>query len=247
MEKILEKKQIIFECTVKEITEDVCGEPAKYESESATYEKTFANCSWAEFVVNVRAGNARKFYKVGDMKTIELKTGELIRVAIAGFYHDITREGVRIPVTLTFVDCLNEEFPMNLTATNISGWKGCAMRNETMLEVFERLPDDLKNFIVACKKDNTSLDKLFLPSEVEVWGKNVFGEDDVSNKQYEFYKNKHNRIKFCADNEEYSTYWGLRSLCPDNSSSFCMVTSCGAYSYNYASHSHSIAPCFAII
>lgn len=246
MEKILEKKQLVFEFTVKEITEDVCGKPCKDESKGVTVEKTFANCTWAEFAEIVRAGKVREFCTVGDKKLIKLKNGELIRVAIAGFYHDITREGVRIPVTLTFVDCLNEEFPMNLTATNISGWKGCEMR-KTMAEIFALLPDDLQEIIVACKKDNATVDKLFPPSEVEVWGKNVFGEDDVSNKQYEFYKNKHNRIKFYADKGECSTYWWLRSTNSGSSSHFCGVGSSGNYDYDSAYSSNGVAPCFAII
>lgn len=246
MENILEKKQIVFEFSIKEFKEDSCGKSVKDESKVDTVEKTFANCSWAEFIAIIRAGNVRKFCKVGDMKTMKLKTGELIRVAIAGFDHDISEEGFTLPVTLTFVDCLSENYPMNHIATNISGWKGSIMRNKTMAELFELLPDDLKCFIVASKKDNATLDKLFLPSEVEVWGKNQYGEDDESNKQYEFYKNKHNRIKFCANNEEYATYWSLRSPLPDNKSSFCIVDSSGAYAYNYASNEHSIAPCFAI-
>lgn len=246
MEKILEKKQIVFEFTVKEITEDVCNKSVKDESKRAAVEKTFANCPWAEFAAIVRAGNVRKFCKVGDMKTIKLKTGELIRVAIAGFDHDFTEDGSVLPVTLAFVDCLSEGFPMNQTATNKSGWKGCAMR-KTMAEIFALLPDDLQEIIVACKKDNTSLDKLFPPSEVEVWGKNVFGEDDVSNKQYEFYKNKHNRIKFCADNEEYSTYWGLRSPYSGTSNYFCVVSSNGGCNYYGANASGGVAPRVAII
>lgn len=244
-EKILEKKEIRIEYTIKEIIHDAEQPTEPTKTTDCIKTISFSDCSWKEFINITRAGRVRDFFKVSEKKEITLKNGEKVKIAIAGFDHDISETGETLPITLTFVDSLAEGYFMNAMATNKGGWKDCTMRKKTMQEIFNLLPDELQAIIVASKKDGETIDKLFLPSEIEVFGKTVYSEDK-DNKQYDFYKDKYNRIKFRTDDEDDSGWWWLRSPYSGGSIDFCMVGSNGNAGNYDASDTSGVSPCFAI-
>jgi hypothetical protein len=88
--------------------------------------------------------------------------------------------------------------------------------------------------------------KLWLPSLYE-----VFGEEyaryccDENERQFEFFKNPQNRVKFQRDGQ-YSIYWWLRSPIVGYTTYFCYVFYDGNTGTANASNSLGVCPCFII-
>ena len=241
-EKILKRIEII----VKETTPD--GEKVVQTEERGVrpFRPCFADGSFSDFIAAVRNGWYKQLYKPGDKRVITLKNGEKITIAIAGIDHDVNKEGEVLPITLTFVDCLAKEHRMNEECTNRGGWKACEMR-KYMKEVFALLPDEWQAVVAPVWKVDTQCeDTLFLLSEYEVFGKNIYSKHIDGEKQYPFYADKYNRIKFSTACDDYSWWYGLRSPLSGNSNRFCFVNSTGNANTNDASTRRGVAPCFAI-
>lgn len=202
--------------------------------------KKLQDYSWEE-IANIK--NPGEVFEIGDEKTITLKNGDTLLIAIAGFNHDSDEKGNVLPITFTTVDLFSDRYPMNNTDTNKSGWKGCKMRKETMKNIFDLLPDDLQAIIKATNKGETT-DTLFLFNEVEVFGKTIYSEDNFG-KQYDYYKVKHNRNKYMND-EEYSSGWWLRSPRASDSTGFGFVDGSGGAYVSGASGSGGVAFGFCI-
>lgn len=118
-------------------------------------------------------------------------------------------------------------------------------------EFFEQLPDWLQKKIVpVVKKTYTdgkiveTVDKIFIPSEIEVFGKTKYSKKGEG-EQYEFFKEWHNRVKGYKDSDCAWWHW-LRSPGSGNNSNFCIVNSNGKYNSSLASANGWVAPCFAI-
>lgn len=202
--------------------------------------KKLQDYSWEE-IANIK--NPGEVFEIGDEKTIPLKNGDTLLIAIAGFNHDSDEKGNVLPITFTTVDLFSDRHPMDNTDTNKSGWKGCKMRKETMKNIFDLLPDDLQAIIKNTYKGETT-DPLFLFNEVEVFGKTNYSKDNFGN-QYDYYKVKHNRNKYMRD-EEYSSGWWLRSPVASYSPSFCFVGGSGYAYLSLASVSWGVAFGFCI-
>lgn len=244
-EKIIKHIEVI----IKEITPDAKKTSSGKKTSGCSKqinEIHFADCSFDEFISAVRDGRYESVFKVGDKRDIVLKNGETVTIAIAGIKHDSTKNGEVLPITLSFVDCLAQEHRMNEDWTNRGGWKACEMR-KYMEKIFnDLLPDEWKNVIVPVwKSDTQTEDAVFLLSEYEVFGKNIYSKPHEGEKQYEFYKNKYNRIKF-STKSDYSWWYWLRSPTSGSSKGFCFVNSSGNANYDYASYRAGVAPCFAI-
>ena len=114
------------------------------------------------------------------------------------------------------------------------------------------LPDDLVEVIVPRRivqrigrEEFESTDKIWAPSYTEVFGADR-GTDqtgDVGDVQFEFFKNKKNRIKFFNGDVNY---WWLRSPNATNSTSFWDVYHSGHMYNNGAGSSNGVCPCFII-
>ena len=128
---------------------------------------------------------------------------------------------------------------MNNDWTNKGGWLASDMRRYLNEEVIELLPDDLLAAIKP-RKFGDEEDRLWLFSEVEVFGEHICGFGDEGDKQFEYFKNPINRIKFDEDGDNYS--WWERSSCGFNIHSFCSVSSSGNSFYPYANESSGV--CF---
>ena len=113
---------------------------------------------------------------------------------------------------------------MNRIWTNKGGWLASDMRRYLNEEVIELLPDDLLAAIKP-RKFGDEEDRLWLFSEVEVFGKHIWGTGDESDKHLEYFKDKVNCTKFGDDNKP--CMWWERSSSSKNINSFCCVTSRG--------------------
>ena len=129
---------------------------------------------------------------------------------------------------------------MNKTWTNKGGWLASDMRRYLNEEVIELLPDDLLAAIKP-RKFGEEEDKLWLFSEMEVFGEHDWTENDPDRGfQFEYFKDCRNRIKVDEDGD--ANWWWERSPYAYGSNNFCSVNSGGSASNNYAGNAYGV--CF---
>lgn len=164
----------------------------------------FADTSWEDIGNYAQKGIAKQIWKVGDEKEVTLTTGEKITMVILGFNHDNLTGGGKAGITLGTKNCLATAYVMNDDYTNAGGWKQSKMRTSTMEMIYGYLPDEVKAVIKSVDKvtalyessgalDTTS-DKLFLFSQREVMGNNMYSTTSQTSfpnegEQYEYFKN----------------------------------------------------------
>lgn len=217
----------------------------------ATLEAT----SWDNIAAVSKFGQAPNYWKVGDKKNITVN-GVTYAAQIIGFDHDTltTADGSRTKAGITFqlVDCLKTTYSMNGSNTNVNGWRGSTMRTSTMATLLNQLSSDLKSVLKFVNKVTsvgnnssgleTTSDKLFLLSEIEVFGATQYSYAGEG-KQYEYYTAGNSTIK--KVNGSAGTWWE-RSPRSGNTSTFCYVYNNGSASSNGASYSCGVSFGFCV-
>lgn len=115
----------------------------------------FATASWAVIANISAAGEAYKYFKVGDEKTITMTTGEQITLVILGFNHDRLTSGGKAGITIGMKNLLATKYRLNATETNAGGWTATEMRTTTMQTLLSQLPSDLQSVIKPVNKTST--------------------------------------------------------------------------------------------
>ncbi len=198
-----------------------------------------------------KSGNAASIWSVGDKKTINID-GTDYQFQIIGFNHDTKTAGGTAGITFQMVDCMNATAQMNSSNTNSGGWTSCAMRTSVLNSIFSSLPADLQNVIKAVNKltsagnqsatINTTSDKLFLLSEVEIFGSTTYSKSGEGS-QYAYYKAGNSKVKKVNGS---ASHWWERSPCGSDSTYFCYVYGNGNAGSNVASNSYGVAFGFCI-
>lgn len=145
---------------------------------------------------------------------------------------------------------------MNSTNTNSGGWTSSARRTWCNDVYYNALPDSFKSMVKPVKKltsagaqsmtINTTVDKVFLLSEVEIYGTTTYSVAGEGS-QYTYYETASNRYK----NPKWSSssnsciYW-QRSPRSSDSTCFCYVNGGGGADYVIASGARGLAPCLCI-
>ena len=183
---------------------------------------------WDDINSISESGIASSVWSVGDKKTVAID-GVNYKVQIIGFDHDTKTSGGKAGITFQLVDCMNNTYKMNSSTTNVGGWTSCAIRRSTMANLLTKLPSELQNVIKAVDKltsagnksatiDTTS-DKLFLLSEVEVFGVIKFSRPGEGS-QYDYYKAGNSKVKKVKGS---NSNWWERSPVKSDSANFCCV------------------------
>lgn len=196
---------------------------------------------WSEVAKILAAGNDG-YLSIGDVITDKLKNGETFSVEVVALNPYAENTAVFV-----FKD-LPERYVMNDNATNRGGWRDCKMRSHLRDEFFALLPDDLQAVIkertIKQKLNGTIIttqDKLWIMSHVEIFGGTY--ETDIDDVQFEWFKDRRNRIKF-FNGEPY--YWWERSPHYGTTAFFCLVYTSGYANYDTADRSRGVAPAFII-
>ena len=207
--------------------------------------------SWDGISSISESGNAASVFSVGDKKTVNID-GTNYQFQIIGFNHDTKTAGGTAGITFQMVDCMNATAQMNSSYFNDGGWTSCAMRTSVLNSIFSRLPADLQNAIKAVNKltsagsqsatINTTSDKLFLLSEVEIFGSTTYSKSGEGS-QYAYYKAGNRKVKKVND---AASYWWERSPDGSGSSRFCNVSSEGGTNSGYANDSRGVAFGFCV-
>lgn len=210
------------------------------------YDPVFANNTWEQIIEACHNNEVPDTWKVADQKPMTIN-GKSYQVDIIGKNHDTYASGGKAPLTFQLHDCYAYEKQMNSSNTNVGGWTDCAMRNTHLPAILALMPTEVQNGIREVNKltskgnqsatINTTADKLFLLSEIEIFGSVSYSRSGEGTR-YDYYKAGNSKVK--KFNGSASRWWE-RSPYKKNRSSFCLVYSGGNVDYDSASIAVGVA------
>ena len=206
----------------------------------------FADNDWSGIIAACHSGSVPSTWVVGNSKTMTIN-GASYQVDIIGKNHDTYTAGGKAPLTFQLHDCYADTKAMNSSDTNSGGWTSCAMRSTHLHVILSLMPTEVQNGIREVNKltsagnksstINTTADKLFLLSEVEIFGSTSYSAA-AEGTQYDYYKAGNSKVK--KRNGSASIWWE-RSPYVRSSTRFCMVYSNGNAERSYASFTNGVA------
>lgn len=206
----------------------------------------FADNDWASIIAACHSGSVPSTWVVGNSKTMTIN-GASYQVDIIGKNHDTYANGGKAPLTFQLHDCYGETKNMNSSNTNSGGWTSCAMRSTHLPAILALMPTEVQNGIREVSKKasvggasstiETVSDKLFLLSEVEIFGSTSYSAAGEGT-QYDYYKAGNSKVK--KRNGSAASWWE-RSPRASNSTHFCLVYSDGSANDGTASRAVGVA------
>jgi hypothetical protein len=207
----------------------------------------FEHNDWATIIAACHSGSVPDTWVVGNSKTMTIGGGSY-QIDIIGKNHDDYADGSgKAPLTFQMHDCYGETKQMNSSNTNSGGWTSCAMRQTHLPAILSQMPTEVQSGIREVNKltsagnqsatINTTADKLFLLSEIEIFGSVSYSKNGEGT-QYDYYKAGNSKMK--KYNGKGSNWWE-RSPYGAASTYFCIVLSNGGVTYNYANYADGVA------
>ena len=196
------------------------------------FEDNFAENSWENIILACQLNKVKDTWNVGDKKTMTIGENEY-EIAIIGKNHDTYTAGGKAPLTFQLAEVYGTTAKMNETQTNTTGWSGSAMRKTTMPAILSAMPSEVQNAIKAVNKETlngtrdgleTTSDKLFLLSEIEVNGSVYFSNNFAEGSRYPYYTDLNSQIMNLGKNP--ATWW-LRGPGKDNAIGFTQINRSG--------------------
>ncbi len=199
------------------------------------YEANFSDNTWEQIIAICQKKVVPSTWKIGDQKAMMIGSTDYL-VDIIGINHDDYSDGSgKAPFTFQLHDCYGELKNMNSSRTNNGGWTSCVMRQTHLPAILSKMPTEVRNNIREVNKltsagnqsatINTTADKLFLLSEIEIFG-SVSHSKSGEGTQYDYYKAGNSRAKDGADS------WWERGPNGNDSTHFCFVLRGNASSSN---------------
>lgn len=180
-----------------------------------------------------------ELFEVGDIIKFRLTDGEKVQAMAV----KQTPEGM----LFVLVDCLAKEYAMfndidNMDEEDIS-YATSDLRKALNGEILDRFPKEIKDRMVAV---NAEGDMLRIPTECEIFGENVYGQEESKlTKRWKPMKKKRNRIAFQGKEGAWEWYW-LMNRHKDYASNFADVDTFGIAAYYSASDSFGVRPVFLL-
>ena len=199
--------------------------------------------TWGSIAERIRSGEG---IENGTIIEDTLKDGR--KFSVVAVHNNPYHEN---EVAFVFASCPFRK-GMNRTNTNAGGWKGSDLRKE-LKEFFELLPDELQAVIKKKKtvqvingEEVKCKDKLWIPTEYEMFGESYYGEQsETDTVQFDYFKDRKNRMIPVDGEEDYALVW-LATPYASNTTSFCPVGGGGNAGGYGASTSFGVAPGFTI-
>ena len=206
----------------------------------------FADNDWASIIAACHSGSVPSTWVVGNSKTMTIN-GASYQVDIIGKNHDTYANGGKAPLTFQLHDCYGETKNMNSSNTNSGGWTSCAMRSTHLPAILALMPTEVQNGIREVSKKasvggasstiETVSDKLFLLSEVEIFGSTSYSAAGEGT-QYDYYKAGNSKVK---KRNGAAAGWWERSPYASSSTYFCLVNSSGSANVYAAGSAFGVA------
>ena len=225
---------------------DVVSGTTSYTLTLSFLKDNFADNDWTSIIAACHSGSVPSTWVVGNSKTMTINDVSY-QVDIIGKNHDTYTAGGKAPLTFQLHDCYADKKAMNSSNTNSGGWTSCAMRSTHLPAILSKMPTEVKNGIREVNKltsagnksstINTTADKLFLLSEVEIFGSTTYSAAGEGT-QYDYYKAGNSKVKKWNGS---AVIWWERSPRADASARFCVVNSDGVATSVSASHAECVA------
>ena len=176
-----------------------------------SYDPVFANNTWEQIIAACHNNEVPDTWKVADHKPMTIN-GVDYEIDIIGKNHDDYSDGSgKAPLTFQLHDCYADEKAMNSSNTNSGGLTSCAMRSTHLPDILALMPTAVQNGIREVNKltsegyknitINTTADKLFLLSTIEIFDYSPYGEGT----RYDYYKAGNSTVK--NRNGQESSWW----------------------------------------
>ena len=212
-----------------------------------TYQANFADNTWAQIIDACHKNKVPATWVVGNQKPMTIN-GTAYVIDIIGKGHDDYADGSgKAPLTFQMHDSYADAKQMNSSATNSGGWTSCAMRSTHLPAILAKMPTEVQNGIREVNKltsagnqsatINTTADKLFLLSEIEIFG-SVSWSQSGEGTQYAYYKAGNSKVK---NYNGSAMRWWERSPYSGNSTYFCEVYGNGDASFYGANYTIGVA------
>lgn len=195
------------------------------------YDPVFANNSWEDVIAACQTGSVPDSWNVGDQMTMTIDGTDYV-IDIIGKNHDDYSDGSgKAPLTFQLHDCYKTKYPMNGSSSN--KWDTCELRTMYLPEILSKMPTEVRSAIRSVTKTTTSgyqntskvqtSDKLFLLSEIEIFGSSVYSFGGEGTR-YEYYTKGNSPIKRINNAIDW---WWSRSPYSGNSADFVRIGSEG--------------------
>lgn len=215
-----------------------------------TYKANFADNTWAQIIDACHKNQVPDTWVVGNSKTMLINDTEYQIDIIGKGHDDYADSSGKAPLTFQLHDCYADVNRMNSSNTNSGGWTSCAMRSTHLPAILALMPTEVQNGIREVNKltsagsqsstINITADKLFLLSEIEIFGSVSYSKSGEGT-QYDYYKAGNSKVK---NRNGGAAYWNERSPLKDGSTQFCMASNTGTADYGGASSAAGVAFAF---
>lgn len=215
-----------------------------------TYNANFADNDWATIIKACHKNQVPETWVVGNQKAMMINGADYV-IDIIGKNHDDYADGSgKAPLTFQLHDCYADRKMMNGDNTNSGGWTSCDMRQTHLPAILALMPTEVQNGIQEVNKltsegyrsttISTTADKLFLLSEIEIFG-NITYSASGEGTQYAYYKAGNSKVK---NYNGSANHWWQRSPYIGNYTSFCAVSNSGLADYISANDVYCISFAF---
>lgn len=221
-----------------------------YSVECLFFNSVLSKNTWAQIAKASAAGKASQLWSVGDTKDITVGS-ETLTLVIMGFNHDDLASGGKAGITFGMKNLMAATRRMNASNTNSGGFTGSEMYSWLQNTLLPTLPSDLQAVLKSVNKKtsagsqsstiNTNSMKLFLFSEIEIFGSTTYSKAGEGS-QYSYFATAANRIKYLSNGSGSANWWWERSPFGGYSTDFCYVSSSGYANYNGANNAYGV--CF---
>lgn len=203
--------------------------------------KDFGSLTWKEIISEFKS-KGKNAFPTGATKEIALKNGEeyLVQIAHKG-------KSVIVGFRDLYGNDNNGGMPISDDSSFSDDYTKCSLRKWLNGDFFELLPDDFKEIIIPSKikvGKKTIEDKVFIPSEFEIFGKKEYG-DAEEGELFDLFKDWHNRIAGYSDGQYGRWYW-LRTKATASADCFCGCYCHGGAGYGIAYGAFGVRPFFTI-
>lgn len=179
-----------------------------------------------------------ELFEVGDIIKFKLNDGEKVQAMAV----KETSKGM----LFMLVDCLAKEYPMFTSLEDMTEdyftYENSDLRKALNSEIIARFPEKIRSRMVTL--DNG--DMLRIPTEREIFGENVYGQEESDTvKRFKLMKKRRNRIAFQGKEGAWEWYW-LMNRHKDSASHFAGVNGYGDAHYSNASNPFGVRPVFLL-
>lgn len=178
------------------------------------FNPVFASNDWATIIKLCQENRIPDTWRVGDSCSMTINN-KAYAIDIIGKNHDDYADGSgKAPLTFQLHDCYQTTYGMKTSTSNSGGWERSTMRTNYLPSILEHMPADVKRSIREVSKSTTAgsasstiktvSDKLFLLSEVEIAGTNLYTVAGEGSR-YAYYASGGSRKKKLDGS--YYTWW----------------------------------------